>query len=408
MAVLTGWSTPTTVPAITEAGPFQSMRHLNGYFVTMANGNGAATNVSVRYATDPKGTWTSASMPALPSGVTTVDPNGPYGVDFDGTNYATAALYYSGSTYKARILHTTDLGGTWSSYEFDTANRYRPADIAYLNGEWVMVGIDYNSGPYKPFIATCSTPNGTWTFDTTASGTGLSTSGFGATDGYSIRRIHYADGDYTYLYTRLSTFTSGINTSTSLSSGWGAPSSFPGAPTYAPLDRFLAYVNGYWFTCVWLNAGARPYMAYATNPAGTWSTVSATDLDLDNNFSEVHGIAYDGEQYVIAGIKTRFTSSWQYERFSGYLVSSGSPAGTYTTVTSGLATGSRSGTHDVVFVAPVFVTTQNAGGIRYSNDTQPLPSTGPTYLRQSQSPVRTPSRVRGVDLRQSQTPRVTR
>ena len=35
-------------------------------------------------------------------------------------------------------------------------------------------------------------------------------------------------------------------------------------------------------------------------------------------------------------------------------------------------------------------------------------STAPTYLRQRQSEVRTPSRVRGVDLRQSQTPRVTR
>jgi hypothetical protein len=30
----------------------------------------------------------------------------------------------------------------------------------------------------------------------------------------------------------------------------------------------------------------------------------------------------------------------------------------------------------------------------------------PRYLRQRQSPVRTPSRVRGIDLRQRQTPRI--
>ena len=35
-------------------------------------------------------------------------------------------------------------------------------------------------------------------------------------------------------------------------------------------------------------------------------------------------------------------------------------------------------------------------------------STGPTYLRQRQSPVRSPSRVRPIDLRQRQTPIITR
>lgn len=37
-----------------------------------------------------------------------------------------------------------------------------------------------------------------------------------------------------------------------------------------------------------------------------------------------------------------------------------------------------------------------------------VPATAPTYLRQRQSPLATPSRVRGVDLRQRQTTRITR
>jgi hypothetical protein len=366
------------------------------------SGVNGASNAEVRYASDPTGTWSSATIPAIPSGTTTVTPDSPYRMSFDGTYYAMCISYWTAfSTIKSRVIYATSLGGTWTAYEFDSGNTYVPHDFAYLNGEWVMAGYSLGSNPRPAFIGTCATPMGTWSFDTSSGGTGLDPSGLSSGDGWQIYRIGYADGDYVHLYDQITGSGVGLKTSTSLSSGWTDPTSAPAPSTYAYNVYFLTHANGHWMAQAILNADGKPYLAYASDPTGTWSTVTPTNLGLNATSRLVQGAAHDGTNYVLAGGESGTV-------YSSYLGSTGSPAGTYTTVTSGLA---GDMTCDVVYHDPRHVTVQRTGAIRYSNSIPfPTPTPdGPTLLRQRQSPKRAPSRISTAvpDLRQRQTPRIT-
>jgi glycosyltransferase A (GT-A) superfamily protein (DUF2064 family) len=133
-------------------------------------------------------------------------------------------------------------------------------------------------------------------------------------------------------------------------------------------------------------------------------TPSVTPADIARAFhalgaaDAVFGPARDGGYWLIYGANTGPVESVSY-------VQASTPASTYATATTGMASPPITGAHDG---AGYFVIGGDASGeLRWSFASTPTPpATGPTYLRQRQSPVRSPSRVRGPQLRQRQRPEI--
>ena len=85
--------------------------------------------------------------------------------------------YYNGSTYYARIAYTTDLSGTWTTNDLWSCESSGTADInciTYANGDWVAVGVCYNSSTYYARIAYTTDLSGTWTTNDLWSGSTIS------------------------------------------------------------------------------------------------------------------------------------------------------------------------------------------------------------------------------------------
>lgn len=411
MVALTGWSTPSSDASFSNNGP-ASIQYTNGYFIAAQAVDGA-TNAELKYATDAKGTWTLATLPARPSGVDKCWDSSPNRVFYDGTHYAMCVRYRNtaGTTTKARILYATSLSGTWTAYEFDTSNNYHPYDFGYHNGQWVIVGSDVSVDPGRAFIATSSTANGTYTFYTATSETGLDPADLSAGKDWVLRAIRYANGTYVTEYGVWNGTTlggsdgSGLLVSTSLTSGWAEPTSYSAYPDFYYINWYQSArgrVNGYWFAYAYQVAAGYNEFLYASTPSGTWTVIDSGNIGLTTKTENISGISHDGTNYIVVGGASG-------TRFARYAAATGAPpSSSWTNVTTGLAASHE--IWDIVYVDPIHVVVQNNGAIRYSNDIPyvPPPSTATfTLLRQRQSPVRAPSRVRGPDLRQRQTPFVT-
>jgi hypothetical protein len=367
------WRTPAS--GATVAGSewfYQPISNGGGYWFCLSN---ASTSLTLRYAADPAGAWSTATLPAAPAtyAVSAIDRDN--GVVSDGTTFATAVVYSSGAARKSRILHATDPGGTWSSYEFDATDTYRPRALLYADGGWVMVGQD-SSG--NPFIGTASTVDDSWTFHT-----GSTATGYGS--GYAMQAIGF-DGTTWVTSAWDGLGNRSLRVSTSITSGWTTPTlpALDGIP-----DCITYHANGWW-TChvdqtQWL---------FTDDPDGTWSEFDVAQHGLD---AYAPRIAWGADTWVLVGSSEG--ASYQ-EPYAVYLSSTGSPSGTYTASAPGWPTDSRDvyGT-DVAFAGGYFVAASSLDAdLRYAT------TAAPRLLRQRQSEKRTPSRVRGVDLRQRQTP----
>lgn len=379
------WRSPASfTPVGSSSGVGQTISYANGYWfycTSWFNSGSGVREYRLQYATDPNGPWAEATLPANPASHTaTSDITTGDRVLHDGTDYAILLGYTNGGTRKYRILHATSPGGTWTSYEFDATDLYRPTCFAYGNSLWVIAGW-YNSGsPTPAFVATSGTADGTYTFDTTASSTGLS-----AGAATNLLAIDY-DGTYwAQVGARASDVY--IQTASAPTGTWTTEQSYT-----TPYPVEFGYQAGYW------SARLDQDYIYASDPTGAWGTVVQADHGIDN----ADGITYDGTAWLAYGYD--LVSFVGYPAAS-YLVTTGDPVGAFTPANvSSLGTASGQ------------VTSSRAGGgawvlSSYIGGTDALAyvpgAVTSTYLRLHQSPVRTPSRVRPVQLRQRQRPEVT-
>jgi hypothetical protein len=296
--------------------------------------------------------------------------DGSSGVVTDG--YGTCALlirYGNGSTFKHRIVYTTAPGGTWTSKEFDTADRYLMMSLAYGDGKWVLVGRDMTPSPRPAVIGTCSNVSGTWVFDTV--NTGYSTAGMTGTQYWEIESIGYSGTHWVSTAYQSSTFLTTVRVSTSLTSGWAAPTTLPGLVGLT--WRIRAHDNGWWSMI-----DGDDIVVVSSNPTGTWTALSSTTTLLD---SSIASLAWTNGYWVAAG---EYDSGPVNTPQMTYLQSDGSPISTFTPVTatnmSDVANFDRA--ESVAGAAGIFVAGSSQGEIRYSYaSTTATPTVSPTVWK---------------------------
>lgn len=395
----TTWLTPSSGGTVSGSGftPTNVVTHAGDYWFALSIESGGTAVAKIRYATDPAGSWGTATLPAAPTGYTTSQTtNGNYGVISDGTTYATFVTYSNGSTTKTRIIHATDPSATWTSYEYDATDVYQPRVMIYADGKFVMAGRSNVASPSPAFIGYCTTADGTWTFGTAYSETGYDISVLtGGTRFWSIGGIDYDGGTWVTLASRNDTSTWSIRSSASLTASWGTPTATFNSNAGHPLRYHAA---GWWA------AGDGLADSQITDsPSGTWSSLGSASVALD----DLRGLAWGNGWWVAVGAKR---PSAREPRITD-LNSTGTPSGTYGTAIGAGAFTDPAG--DVIlrsvyhYGGTVVASSDYQGELRYSVVGVPFVATGPTYLRQRQSPVRTPSRIRPPQLRQRQRPEVT-
>jgi hypothetical protein len=400
MAAPDTWFAPSSGGTISGSGftPTNTVSHAGDYWFALSIESGGTAVAKLRYATDPSGSWGTATLPAAPPGYTTSQAtNTPYGVVYGGTVYATFVSYSNGSTSKVRILHTGDPTGTWNAYEYDATDVYVPQAMTYADGKFVLAGRADVASPRPAFIAYSTTANGTYTFGTAYSSTGYDPSVLtgGGTRFWLINGIDFDGTTWVTKAQRNDSTQGAFRASTSLTASWGTPTatwnSLGGAP--------LVYHDNGW----WTSGDGLADVQYSNAPASSWSSMGSASVRLD----DLRQMVWANDYWAAVGA---WRTSYREPRVHT-LGATGSPSGTYGTAV-GNAGFTDPATTDVIlrsihhYGGTVVASSDYRGELRYC--TVGLPATGPTYLRLHQSPVYTPSRVRGVDLRNRQTPRITR
>lgn len=394
------WSAPSSITESFPAGGVDNARrtygvvsYCGGYYFGLVLGHAFSpygTDAYLRYAADPTGTWTNVTVPSPPSGYTVVidsltEYQHEHRMFFDGTTYAMLIRYTNGSAVKHRIWYATDPTGTWTSHEFDSSDTKNALGFGYADGTWFMCGSVAGTGA---FIGTASSPTGTWTF-TTASG---STS-YSNANSY-IRSLAF-NGTH-WVHVGNNGTVQRIKTAPTVTGTWTTQ-----VTPIVDMQSARAHPNGYVTVCAEAESFGDDLVYYAADPTGTWSTLTTTDHGLDI----CTDIAFSGTGWAATGrVSTTPTATY---------LDGTSPAGTYGTATFTPSLGSSGGFamhtlaigshHWVVAGQEGTASSDRTNIVRYFA----LPaSTTASYLRQRQSPLRTPSRLRGVDTRLRQTPTI--
>lgn len=230
----------------------------------------------MRYTTDPRGTWLSATLPADPvsfssSPIASFDSANR--VSFDGTYYAVPVCYQHRLNY---VFYCTNPGGTWSVHNlgFPSSPGYDVDTLTYANGYWVAGGICFSPAfQERPFIAYSTSLFGPWTIDTSVAGTGVPLTSLGV-ESRRVRSIAYADGKWVMLWSLSSVTGYGgkilVTTNNPPVGGWVSPSSGDSTSynvTYGDVVKYLG--DGYWFAGAFQTAGQ-----YTNDPFGAWSPIS--------------------------------------------------------------------------------------------------------------------------------------
>jgi hypothetical protein len=369
----------SAVNVVSKAGDY--------WFALSFSTAGTAQVPTVRYASDPAGAWGTATMPAAPATYEFVSGS-PFrhGVVFDGSQYAFGLSYRNaGATAtETYAFYASDPTGTWARSQIGTSSNLDLADFIHDGTQFIAVGRGVTSN--NPWIAYCSTANGTWTLNNTEA-----TTGYLPTADWRIESIDFDGTQYVTVATGPGT--DGARYSTSLTSGWAAPTSFPTTLGTLKNLRYYGAVD------TWVVAdGANTNYYYATDPTDTWTAIGSASTGMTDG---VFDMAY-GSGYWLAAGNTLNGSFYDVPRVA-YL-SGPSPAGTYTTVDDGFTDRPEDNTRawSAWYADSYFVIGANGyGEVAYCFVGA---VTAPRLLRQRQSPKRTPARVRGVDLRQRQTP----
>lgn len=200
-----------------------------------------------------------------------------------GTFYAVKAIYAAG-TYvilgnssntgngTVYIAYSTD-GETWTKKQICSSRR--AFDIAYGNGQWVIVmGNNGSTGLSPLYIRYSSTLGGTWTDKTLTS------------SNFRPNRIQYV-GDYFVI----TTSTGHIYFASTPEGTWETK---PVANSYAIYD--ILHVNNLWYCSVASRGGSK--VAYASNLSGTW-TLTNTSIGGTEGISVPYLAYSDGFFYAM-------------------------------------------------------------------------------------------------------------
>lgn len=377
------WSAPASGGSLASSTSIGVVSYANGYWFALTRSFTASTAPVLRYATNPAGTWSTATLPAAPVGYTSVyafDQNN--GVISDGTTFAFLATYNNGSATKYRVVYATDPSGTWSSHEFDATDTYRATALWFANSTWVLVGTYSGASPQPAFIGTCSTANGTYSWNTSLATTGYDTTGAVS---WTIRDVAF-DGTTWVTIADPSTTTTDVGRySTSLTSGWATPSGLTFTAGAAG-RRLRTASNGYWMALDYATGDGK--LLYTATPSGTWTSVDDSTI----GFTQYLMCAEFGADYwvVVGG----HLSGGYDQPDIAYTASTGAPSGTWTQATSGFTTPASTDVYvmSVAYGSGYFVALSTyLGELRWCNTSPPVGprrrAIGTSYhLRQRQTP----------------------
>jgi hypothetical protein len=305
----------------------------------------------LRYATDPSGTWSSYHFSALTSPQMRQHPAEK--VRFNGTHYYFVTVIYEGPNWTSRLEYATSPAGPWTTYNLTAGTERFIRDFRYLNGQYVSIGDDQTGlAEYVEVIGSSSTLVSTQTEPFR---------GASFTNGYSI------DFDGTH-YVKFCVPISGslLQYSTTLGSGWTTPStSFVGGSYGFNEHPRIRYLNGYWVALFTdMGVGTYPLLAYASDPTGTWTTVSAADTGFNYaNGTIIWDIEYGGGYWVLCGGKPGTAGA---NRVTYLAAGAGAPpAGTFTVASTGLPSTSHV-VPSVTYHNGVFALVSDTGQIKFS------------------------------------------
>lgn len=348
----------------------------NGDWLAAGYQNGT---VSIFHTTDPRSTaWATVGSVAY-----TGTPNVFWEIVNTGSEYA-FLTYQSSGTPKHEIVYASSPTGTWSTQTIGTVSAGEV--LSYANGYFVIGGQRQVSGSlYKSHIWYSSSITGTWTgVDVSANTTGVWNGG----------PVRYENGYYYALIANGSNARV-LYRSTSLSGTWSSYYEFTGYQRNGAYQSFDKY-NDKWVVTFYKSGTNEQYIAYAdTLDAASW-TYYNIQADVSGFTTVPTDFAYGGGYYVIVGEAPSGSVGVAYSTAIGGPYTQGS-AGT------GYSAGIAYNDLEFVMLTRYGVKCMTGGAL------PPPPPVTPTYtyLRQRQSPVRTPSRVRGVDLRARQTTFIT-
>jgi hypothetical protein len=375
VAAPTSWNDPASGGTYTNASRSYRtyVNYAGGYWFALSQ-DATSGDMVLRYATDPRGAWSTATLPAPPPGATGAQGTNAYsGVQSDGASFGFIVSDSVAGVTEYRIIHATDPAGTWAATLFSTAATYSPSlggGFRYADGNWIVTGRDASN---NGLLSVSSTVDGTYAHYTSAA-----TTGYGA--GWEITGTHY-DGS-TWVSTAFPTGggNASIRYSSSLTSGWATPSSLPTA-TY--LVDPTPHANGYWSVI----AGAGVSMWYTDTPSGTWTARTFGSFGFGR---AVWSLAW-AKNYWVAGGDTDVDTYRSAKVL--YSAGGGAPDGTFTEAVGAMTpagAGIATGIGNVDYANGFYVAANGRSGeLRYCL----LVDAAPRLLRQRQSPKRTPSRV---------------
>jgi hypothetical protein len=336
----------------------------------------SSSTISLRASEDDSGSWSTISLTAAPTGYTTSISIANPGIVVGDTYVAFVVLYEGTSGYQTAVFRRTISGtptASWSRLLF-TANRFRGFGLTWdgtgwlIAGNFAIPGITYDAT--HAYIS-ASNPGGTWQTSGVFTPAGSTSPAIMRSIAYSSSLSRYAAIGVNSGGTTVAGYT-GTARSTSVS--WTSATPVSG------LDR-VQWVNGY-FVAV---GAASSSFAYSSDGI-TWSSHTPS-----GSLGNVYGIAHN----ATLGL-------WLLSTDAGLAYSS-TLTGTYTL--ESLASIGISGALLASVLSPdgdeALALGSSTGLLRFSPGQS---ATAPRLLRQRQSPKRTPARVRGVDLRQRQTP----
>jgi hypothetical protein len=330
---------------------------------------------TIRYLTDndPSGTWGTATSVSILSGGSTVDETAYSSVGTDGT--ATYVCVQPATGNKTGVWYATS-PDTWLLTEIAST---RHIDVAYGNGYWVAAG-DETSGFWDYGLSYATTPSGSWT--------NVSRGDTGA-----YFDVEYAAGTFVRGWWSSASGNTAIEYASDPTGSWSTAHT---ESWFIPLS--IRYLNE-----LWVVSG---YYVGGTASGATkiyWTDDLSMGLPNQSTCGFASGyiedVAFDGTYWVVTG---RDSGTLRTRYFEGP-----APSGTFTTVTTGFTQDVRRlASANGYIVGATFLDARVR--CTFTNSPEPPIATGPTYLRLHQSPVRTPSRVRGLDIRQRQTPFITK
>ena len=292
--------TQTSSADVVGPAPITGIVYANGYWVVCGytkQGEGSYDYYAyIAYAKSLDGPWTTKELWYA---------NGTYYdmavincITFENGYFVVGGRRGGGTNACARIAYATSPDGTWTIKDIWTNFHSEINSLTYANGYWVAGGrAGTNSNGIFARIAYSTSLDGTWTtknlFSTGSNG-----------DAY-VKKLLYGNGYFTaaccYRNSDTSTEYPRIAYATTPSGTWTTKDLWSTSVTYSYIND-LIYSNGYWVAVGRYYSSSTYYakLAYATSPAGTWTTKNLWS-GASGNKCDLYDIIHDDNGFVVRG-----------------------------------------------------------------------------------------------------------